>query len=208
MEDLPMRKFVCTVLPVLAVALVLTAGSAVAQDNVFALSYFSNANTAAAPNAVLRLVNDGNVNDASPAGDLCASVYVFDTHEQLNECCSCKITPNGILSLTVNGNLTSNPLTGIRPTRGVVKVVSSYPYRYGYYCDATAAASRPGIRGWLTHIQKVTTNPATYSITEEELLDSTFGAAEATDLAEDCSVLVELGSGAGQCSCADTEPRG
>ncbi len=109
----------------MAAAFILALGSttAVAQDNIFALSYFSNAHTTTAPDGTLRLVNDGTLSDASPAGDLCASVYVFDSAEELNECCSCRITPNGILSLSVNTNLTSNTLTGKIPTRGVVKVV-------------------------------------------------------------------------------------
>jgi hypothetical protein len=185
----------------IAAALVLAMGStAVAQDNVFALSYFSNAHTTGAPDGALRLVNDGNVSDSSPAGDLCASVYVFDSAEQLNECCSCRITPNGILSLSVNTNLTSNTLTGKTPQRGVVKVVSST--LSGGTCDATASAPQIGIRGWISHPQKGT---STWSITEEELTDSSFGAAEQADLAEDCLVLTELGSGAGICSCADSK---
>jgi hypothetical protein len=185
----------------MAAALVLASGStlAVAQDNIFALSYFSNAHTTNAPDGTLRLVNDGTLSDASPAGDLCASIYVFDSSEELNECCSCRITPNGILSLSVNTNLTSNTLTGRLPTRGVVKVVSSK--LSGGSCDARVVAPQTGIRGWITHVQKGTT---TYSLTEEELLDSTYGSSESADLAEDCTVLIELGSGAGVCSCADT----
>src|SRR3982074_2173652 len=146
-----------------AVALVLAVAStgAVGQDNVFALSYFSNANTLGAPDAVLRLVNDGTVSDASPAGDLCASVYVFDSREELNECCSCRITPNGILSLSINKNLTADTLTGRSLTRGIVKVVSSSLSAGS--CSAAAMAPQPGIREWITHIQRSNTG---FSITE------------------------------------------
>jgi hypothetical protein len=186
----------------IAAALVLTMGAttAVAQDNLYALSYYSNAHTTGAPDGVLRLVNDGNVSDSSPAGDLCASIYIFDSAEELNECCSCRITPNGIVSLSVNTNLTNNTLTGKKQARGVAKVVSSK--LSGGTCDPTVVAPQIGIRGWLTHPQKGT---STWSITEEELMDSTFGSAEQADLAEDCEVLVELGSGAGICSCADSK---
>ena len=194
-------KFKSLVFGAMAAALILALGSttAVAQDNIFALSYFSNAHTTNAPDGTLRLVNDGTVSDASPAGDLCASVYVFDSAEQMNECCSCRVTPNGILSLSVNTNLTSNTLTGKLPTRGVIKVVSSK--LTGGSCDAKAVAPQTGIRGWITHVQRTVTS---YSLTEEELLDSTYGSAESADLAEDCTVLIELGSGAGVCSCSDT----
>jgi len=194
-------RFKSLVFGAMAAALILAVGSttAVAQDNIYALSYFSNAHTTNAPDGVLRVVNDGTLSDASPAGDLCASVYVFDSAEQMNECCSCRVTPNGILSLSVNTNLTSNTLTGKLPTRGVIKVVSSK--LTGGSCDAKAVAPQTGIRGWITHVQRTVTS---YSLTEEELLDSTYGSAESADLAEDCTVLIELGSGAGVCSCSDT----
>ena len=187
-------------------ALILAVGSTTAaaqtqdEDDVYALSYYSNAHITAAPDAALRLVNDGFVSDASPAGDLCASIYVFDSQEQLAECCSCKITPNGILSLSINKNLTGSTLTGVTPTRGVVKVVSSALTAGG--CDAATDNEQEGIRGWITHIQKVST--AGYGQTEEELMDSNLSTAEAADLAEDCWVLRELGSGRGSCSCIDS----
>ena len=194
-------RFKSLVFGAMAAALILAVGSttAVAQDNIYALSYFSNAHTTNAPDGVLRVVNDGTLSDASPAGDLCASVYVFDSAEQMNECCSCRVTPNGILSLSVNTNLTSNTLTGKLPTRGVIKVVSSK--LSGGSCDAKAVAPQTGIRGWLTHVQR---GAAGFVLTEEELLDSTYSSSESADLAEDCTVLVELGSGQGICSCTDS----
>lgn len=193
---------ICKTMALVAVAaaLVLAMSStiALAQDNVYALSYFSNAHTTNAPIAALRLINDGAVSSSSPLGDLCAAIYVFTPDEQLAECCSCRVTPNGLLSLSVNTNLTSNTLTGRTPTRGVVKVLSSFPV--AGVCDPTNAPLTRGIRGWLTHIQK---NSAFY-VTEEELTDSTLSASEYADLQEDCGVLIELGSGQGTCGCADS----
>ena len=185
----------------LAAALILALGSttAVAQDNIFALSYFSNAHTRGAPDAALRLVNDGFVSDASPGGDLCASIYVFDSREELGECCSCRVTPNGILSLSVNNSLTSNTVTGQTLTRGVVKIVSSKPV--AGRCDAAAEAPQTGISGWLTHVQKRTTG---YSLTEEDLMDSNLSTLEAADLAEDCQGIIGLGIATGVCSCTDS----
>jgi hypothetical protein len=197
-------RFKSLVFGAMAAALILAVGSttAVAQqdeDDIYALSYYSNAHVTGAPDAALRLVNDGFVSDASPAGDLCASIYVFDSAEQLAECCSCKITPNGILSLSVNNNLTKNTLTGVTPARGVVKTISSFPT--AGVCDATVDNEQEGIRGWITHIQR---GAAGFGQTEEELMDSHLSTAEATDLAEDCKVLIELGSGHGICSCTDS----
>jgi hypothetical protein len=185
----------------MAAALIFAWGSttAVAQDHVYGLSYFSNAHTRNAPDGVLRLVNDGTVSDASPAGDLCASVYVFDSKEEMNECCSCRITPNGILSLSVNTNLTSDTVTGRIPTRGIIKVVSSKPV--AGWCDSAAEAPQTGIRGWLTHVQKGT--GTRFDQTEEELTDSFYSTLEAADLAEDCAVIRFIGI-AGICSCTDS----
>jgi hypothetical protein len=185
----------------IAAALILALGSttAVAQDHIFALSYFSNAHTRNAPDGVLRLVNDGTVSDASPAGDLCASIYVFDSAELLNECCSCRITPNGILSLSVNTNLTSDTVTGRIPTRGIIKVVSSTPV--AGRCESAAEAPQTGIRGWLTHVQKGT--GTRFSQTEEELTDSFYSTLEAADLVEDCQFILFIGN-AGICSCIDS----
>ncbi len=192
------KKVALCTAAVAAFALAFSSGAR-AQDNPFALGYYSNANTAGAPDGTLRLVNDGNVNDASPNGDLCASIYVFDNNEELQECCSCRVTPNGYLALGVNTQLTANPLTGRKLTRGVIKVVSSNP-RAPFVCDPTFDSKQIGIRGWLTHIEKVGT---AFQVSVEDLKDSSFGANEETDLTEDCTVLKELGSGQGVCSCQD-----
>jgi hypothetical protein len=165
----------------------------------YALSYYSNANIGGAPHGTLQLVNDGNVSDIGPAGDLCASIYVFDNNENMEECCSCRITPNGFLQLTVDASLTSNPANSLILHRGVIKVVSSAPSLGG--CDPTTANVHRGIRGWLTHIEKLIPGPPAFEQSTEDLKDSTLGVSEAGDLAEDCSVILSTGGGKGVCSC-------
>jgi hypothetical protein len=167
----------------------------------YALSYYANANTAGAADGTLRLLNDGNASDASPAGDLCAAIYVFDDNENMQECCSCRITPNGYLSLSINSNLTANNAPNKTLHRGVIKIVSSAPS--GGVCDPTTANAHihRGIRGWLTHIEKVGTG---FDHSTEDLKDSNLGVSEMTDLAEDCSLIRSAGHGVtGVCSCAD-----
>jgi hypothetical protein len=108
-----MKRTVYTLLPILAIALVLGTGSAMAQNagdnSTYAVDYFSYALTTGAPDGTLRVINDG---DAAGA-DLCASVYVFDNSQELSECCSIRVTADGIISESVNRNLLSNPLTGV-----------------------------------------------------------------------------------------------
>jgi hypothetical protein len=163
-----------------------------AQD-VFRINYFSNANTAGAPDATVRIDNPGLT-----YGNLCAMVYVFDADQQLTECCGCVETHNGLRTLSVNANLTSNPLTGRLSTTGVIKVVSAAVNNSP--CDPTTNVTpTANLRVWATHIQnKVGT---AYPITETESSDSTLGATELANLQAQCAFVAILGSGQGVCSC-------
>jgi len=188
-------KQLCRILPVLAIALLvlaLSSGIAMAQTDVYKVNYFSN-NAAPAPDATVRIDNPGLT-----YGNLCAMVYVFDADQQLSECCGCVETHNGLRTLSVRRDLTSNPLTGRVSTNGVIKVVSSAINNSP--CDPTANVSpKANLRAWGTHIQ----NPvgAAFPITETEFTDSTLGATELANLQAQCAFINILGSGQGICSC-------
>jgi hypothetical protein len=157
---------------------VMLGGTALAQDDsVYFTTYFSNANTANAPDATVRAVNDGDTEN-----NLYASIYVFDDSEELTECCSCLITPDGLLSESVNKNLTAAPLTGIKPTRGVIKIISS--------CveddvSTNFESNRPtaGIRAWATHVQKLASG---FAVTETAFADSNLAESEKSLLEQLC----------------------
>jgi len=204
MHQIRLHVYKMLALAAAAAALVLVNGSAsaMAQDHVYFLGYYANANTPGAPDGTLRLANDANVSDTSPAGDLCASIYVFDNRERIAECCTCKVTPNGYLSLSVNQALTSDPLGGgpQKLTRGLIKVLSSA--RQSEYCDPTHPVLKRGIRAWITHPEALATK-GQYSLSVEQLTDSTLGSPELADLPEDCGVILELDVG-GICDCTDS----
>jgi hypothetical protein len=188
-------KPLCRILPVLVIALLilsLSSGVAMAQD-VFRINYFSNAQTVGAPDATVRIDNPGLT-----YGNLCAMVYVFDADQQLSECCGCVETHNGLRTLSVNGNLTSNPLTGVRSHNGVIKVVSAAVNNSP--CDPTTNVTpTANLRVWVTHIQNKTATG--FPITETESSDSTLGATELANLQAQCAFIGILGSGHGVCSC-------
>jgi hypothetical protein len=187
----------CKKLPILAIALVtlslLTAGVGVASaQDVFKINYFSN-NAAPAPDATVRIDNPGLT-----YGNLCAMIYVFDADQQLSECCGCVETHNGLRTLSVRRDLTSNPLTGRVSTNGVIKIVSAAVNNSP--CDPTSNVTpTANLRAWGTHIQ----NPvgAAFPITETEFSDSTLGATELANLQAQCAFIGILGSGQGFCSC-------
>jgi hypothetical protein len=187
-------KQLCRILPVLSVALLvlgLGSGVAIAQD-VYKVNYFSN-NAGTAPDATVRMDNPGLT-----YGNLCAMVYVFDADQQLSECCGCVETHNGLRTLSVRRDLTSNPLTGVISSNGVIKVVSAAVNDSP--CDPTSNVSpRANLRVWVTHIQNAV--GTAWPITETESSDSTLGATELANLQAQCAFVNILGSGHGICSC-------
>jgi hypothetical protein len=180
-----MKKF--GLLMFLAMTLLLS-GTAFAQgdNSVYFVTYFSN-NVSAAPDATVRFINDGDT-----GGNLWAAFYVFDDSQELSACCSCGTTPDGIVSESVQKQLTNNPLTGRVPKVGVIKVISSSTG------DPTATKPTAGLRGWATHIQGAT---KTAAITETGFHNANLTAGEQTLLQNLCYYAQILGSGTGVCSC-------
>ena len=207
-----MKRVLSSILPVLTIGLLvaMVSGAAFAQGTpgtgedaaeFFTTNYFANNTTSGAPDATLRYTEHyGGI--LTTGIDLCANIYVFDAAQEPTECCSCKVTPNGLVTTSVKKNLTSNPLTGVIPPDGVVQIVSSLPGPGGV-CDPTlgvlATGPFPEVDSWMTHIQnKVGT---TFPITEGEGVEELLTVGEFTDLAVDCAFILEFGSGQGSCSC-------
>ncbi len=162
--------------------------------DVLKVDYFANANTSGAPDGTVRIDNPG-----TSGGALCAAIFVFDVDEEMSECCSCYVSPDGLRALSVNADLTSNPLTGASLTGGVIKIVST-TVGAGKTCpnpvNAASLVPTPAVRAWATHIQN-----SNYTITETASQDATLSSAEAGDLASECRSIHSVGSGAGVCTC-------
>ena len=207
-----------TRLCVLAITLVilglLTVGPGIASaQDVFKINYFANANVSGAPDATVRIDNPGVT-----YGNLCAMIYVFDNDQQLTECCGCLDSHNGLRTLSVNKDLTSNPLTGVKSNNGVIKVVSALVN--DSWCDPTSNVTpTPNLRVWTTHIQNKV--GSAFPITETESSDSALisevpgaaaplitSSAELIALQAQCYFLNILGSGHGICTCGtgDSNP--
>jgi hypothetical protein len=164
--------------------------SAQTYPDTFKVNYFANNN--APCDETVRITNVGTQTGTKtdPNGHLCAAIYVFDPMQELAECCACTVTPDGLLTLSVQSNLTGNTLTGRALTTGVIKVVSSTS------CNAAKPVPASGIRAWATHLQN------SGFVTETEFSDSTLSAGELASLEAKCSAAQLDGSGAGLCSCA------
>ena len=208
-----MKKLGLLLLPILAITLML-GGNAFAQgdNSVYFVTYYSNANTSGAPDGTLRLINDGDLATTAPEGvengTLWADIYVFDDSQEMISCCSCKITSDGLLSESVNKELTSSTFTArAEIQRGVIKVISSND------SEPETPIPTTGLRGWMTHIQATTngypttksgpdTSKGPWFVTETALADSNLSEAELSGLASLCSVaLSAIASGPGYCYC-------
>jgi len=194
-----MKRLGLLLFSMLAIALKLgiASGTALAQsvgdNSVSFTTYYSN-NVAGIPDETVRIINDGDT-----GASLWASFYVFDDSQELSECCSCEITPDGVLSESVRYDLTSNPLTGRLNTRGAIKVIASS------VGDATHNTPTAGLRGWATHIQSVANQnpygPRAYSQTETTLVDTNLAVPEQDMLQLLCYYEHLLGGKYGTCFC-------
>jgi len=153
------------------------------------IDYFSNANTSGAPDGTLRITNPG-----TSGGNLCANIYVFDPNEEMSECCSCLTTPDGLLTLSINNDITGNPLTGVTLSTGVIKIVSSLPHS-GTCPLPVNMTPTAALRSWVTHIQN-----SNFTITEDSSSDATLSSSEQNALQSQCNSIKKVGSGKGVCA--------
>src|SRR5271169_304830 len=73
------------------------------------------------------------------SGYICVNAYIFDSQEELTECCTCNMSPNSLWSWDVFSDLDSNNLNGLPQTTLTVKLVTTYSAGKSQVCDASAA---------------------------------------------------------------------
>src|SRR5271165_5227511 len=125
-------KHVTLALAVVALATVAFAQSVTnvqtSPSDVFQITYAANLNVG---DSFINFTNSGATTSSSCDSDgtvcmdapgigvsqnLCINLYTFDPQEELISCCTCSVTPNGLVSLSVIKSLISNPLTPAIPT--------------------------------------------------------------------------------------------
>jgi hypothetical protein len=210
------------VLAVLAAALALPG---VARAQLYVVDHFDNANSSL-PDGTVRITNVGTVpgTPVPGVGDQCALIYVWDPGQDLVACCGCRITPNGLIKLSVNKNLTSNAITGIAPTSGTIVLVPSAPNAAVLPAPAGSdAGCNPGvppiqavfnanvpISAWSTHIQDsgATTEGNFIAGINNSAVNGDFSPAQTTALAAKCSIVTTVGGSnvKGLCNCTGEVP--
>jgi len=177
------------------------------SDTPFQVRYASNLNVG---DSVINITNTGATGanlqsgtSASITGSICANVYAFSADEQLVSCCSCPVTPNGLVSLSARADLISNTLTPAVPTSIVVKILSTVPV--GGSCNNSAAAVTtatlaPGLAAWGTTLHAAPGGAT--ALTETSFRPATLSAGELSRIGNLCNFILANGSGFGVCrSC-------
>src|SRR5579863_5258515 len=179
-------------LAILAFGMVAFAQNPVSADAPFQVRYASNL---ALGDSVINITNTG-----ATGGNICVSVYTFSPDEQEVSCCSCSVTPNALVSLSVNRDLISNTLTPAHPTSVVVKLLATS----GGSCNAATAGSgasalAPGMAAWGTTLHALGGGLA---LTETAFTPGTLSGAELARITSLCGFIQANGSGFGICgSC-------
>jgi hypothetical protein len=186
-----------------ALALATLAFSAVAfaqtPTDAFLIDYAANLNIG---DSFLNFTNSGATVTAGVSQNLCINLYAFDPQEELISCCTCSVTPNGLVSLSVIQSLISNPLTPAIPTSVVIKAVASTGT-----CNASAiSATAHGLLGWSTTLhQNPSTAIPTYDVTETPFSQAALSAPELTHITSTCGFIQADGSKFGICGgCPNT----
>jgi uncharacterized repeat protein (TIGR01451 family) len=174
----------------------------------YQVSYAPNLNLA---DSVFNFTNTGangaalnSGTSAAITGSICANVYAFSPDEQMIACCSCPVTPNGLVSLSARTDVISNTLTPAVPTSIVVKVLATQPQRGSCVGSASAASFEnlaPGFAGWSTAVHPGAL-AGTFTSSELRFAPATLSPGELTRLASLCNLISANGSGFGICrSC-------
>jgi hypothetical protein len=152
---------------ILATALALPSVARAQTTFTWHVNYYDNSHISGAPDAKVRIINSGAVAPLSVlGGDVCAMIYVFDPIQELEACCGCLVTPNALLTLSVDNDLNNNNVLSRIPTAsGVIKVVESLP-------NVPPGSPRPG--------SSPTCDPATFAIPTP--LDATIFFASALEV--------------------------
>jgi len=139
----------------------------------------------------------GNAPGIGVSQNLCINLYTFDPQEELISCCTCSVTPNGLVSLSVVKSLISNPLTPAIPTAVVVKAVASISGT----CNASQiGVPAHGLLAWATTLhQNTSTATPTYSVTETPFSQAALSDAELDHITSFCGFIQADGSKFGIC---------
>jgi len=184
-------------------------------DGFFQVSYAANP---AAGESIINMINDG-ANGApllgpgfgGAAGNTCVNVYAFDPGEELIACCSCLLTPDQVVNLGVNANLTIKTQTGVVPSSVAIKLLNTLAGD-GTKTSCTNSAALagqvvgaaipfpivPGLVAYGTTPQQLT-GTGVYNMVEHPFIPAVLSGDERASIVGRCASLIGNASSYGIC---------
>ena len=195
----------CKMLRMCLIALISLLSIPVFADDTFQVDYAANLNV---NDAYIDITNSGATVALGVSQNLCVNIYAFDPQEEEVACCTCSVTPNGLVSMSVKKNIISNTATPAIPTAVVIKLVASTGI-----CNASSVTGLAhGLNAWMTHTHTLTTTTAssnwftpattttTSSLEETAFTDDDLSAAELAHITSTCGSIQGNDSGFGICA--------
>jgi hypothetical protein len=177
-------------------------------DDVYQVRHF----TLDSGDGVLNITNAGTLDGQDKAGSICANVYVFAPTEEIVSCCACKVTPNGLVSLSLKNDVMNNTLYRAFVQNSVtVALVAS-----AAGSDNCNAAMQPtmtnlarGMRAWATTLHSLSVQgspqpPPLVGLSETPFAPVDINPTEIQKLTSYCNFIQLIYSGRGQCKSCST----
>jgi hypothetical protein len=174
--------------------------------------------------ALVHIVDVGNYEADPVDGNLCANIYVFDDNQEMQECCSCRLTADSVKTISTINDLTSNPQFSSPLGVGVIKLVTSTVTAPGGCTSGgngvsgTAGLLRAidladGLTAWINHTESMASNNPGFTppfgfVTSTSVAHFAFAELDSGELLGTTAGLVPIchnielhASGRGICSC-------
>ena len=138
---------------------------------------------------------------ASTTGAICVNAYAISPEDEMINCCSCPVTPNGLVTLSARRDFFNNFYGPKPPTSLVVKLFATVPARNTCISSAydSSVIAAPGLHAWGTSIQ-IGAEGKPDPVTAGPFLVATLGPGERERLVSRCAILNANGSGYNVCS--------
>jgi hypothetical protein len=149
----------------------------------------------------INITNTGTQSTATGAiTNICVNVYAFTADESMFACCSCIVTPDALVSLSVQRDMLPRTLFLFTPTALVVKLVASTGTCNAAHVNPANLAT--GMAAWGTTIHRLTADGTKVGSTETPFVPRGLSAPDLAHLTGYCGFIQAVGSGFGLCrSC-------
>jgi len=170
----------------------------------FQVRYATNLNVS---DSNVNLTNVGSAGGTDPAGDICANLYIFSPGQQLSACCSCPLTPNHLVTLSVQKDVMKNLLTPALPMSITIAIAATT--EVGGTCNASnvqPANLVSGLRAWGTTWHAI--KGSGFAETETAFSPVILSTSELNKMNSYCGFIQTIASGYGICGPCQTGASG